>query len=81
MNRVNLKDARKRLGELVRAAENGESVVITRRGKEAARLVPVQHKPLKPLRDLTAFRASFQVKGRSLLEELLAMRNEERDWL
>ena len=79
MNTVNLKEARKRLGELVGAAEHGESVVITRRGRQVARLVPIEKKVSGRLPDLTQFRASIKVKGKSLTDELLAMRNEERD--
>lgn len=78
MDRVNMIEARKRLSELVRAAERGESITITRRGKEVARIVPAGEKPLKPLPDLTEFRASNKVKGLSLTDELLAMRREER---
>jgi prevent-host-death family protein len=78
MGPVNLKDARRRLSDLVTAAERGESVVITRRGKEVARLVPAMPKPLKRFPDLSEFRASIKVKGRSLTDELLAMRGEER---
>jgi len=78
MTPVSLKEARKRLGELVRAAERGESTDITRRGKKVACLVPAREKPLRGLPDLTEFRASLKVKGCSLTEELLAMRREER---
>ena len=78
MGPVPLKEARRRLGELVGAAERGEATVITRRGKEVARIVPMGKKPLKRLPDLTEFRKSIKVKGRSLTDELLAMRREER---
>lgn len=78
MGKVSMKEARERLSELVRAAEHGEATTITRRGKEVARIVPAEQKSLKPLPDLTEFRASIKVKGRSLTEELLAMRREER---
>ena len=78
MDAVKMSEARRRLSELVRAAERGESVTITRRGKEVARIVPAEQKPMKPLPDLTEFRASIKIKGRSLSEELLAMRREER---
>ena len=78
MGPINLKEARKRLGDLVRAAERGESVVITRRGKKVARIVPVEQEPLRRLPDLTEFRASIGVEGPSLTEELLAQRREER---
>jgi prevent-host-death family protein len=78
MSTVNLKDARKRLSSIVAAVERGESIVITRRGKKVARLVPMRDKPLLGLPDLTEFRASLRIRGRSLTEELLALRREER---
>jgi prevent-host-death family protein len=73
-----LKEARKNLGELVGAAEHGESTTITRRGRQVARLVPIEKKVSGRLPDLTQFRASIKMKGKSLTDELLAMRNEER---
>ena len=78
MATVSISEVRKRLSELVRAAERGESVSITRRGKEVARIVPPEQRPRKPLPDLTEFRKSIKIKGRSLSEELIAMRREER---
>jgi len=78
MGPVNLKEARRRLGALVKAAERGQSVVITRRGRKVARLVPAEAAPAKGLPDLTEFRKSIKVRGKSLTEELLAMRAEER---
>lgn len=78
MSPVSIREARKRLGELVTAAERGEVVTITRRGREVARLVSPARKARRRLPDLTAFRASLKVKGRPLSEELLAMRREER---
>ena len=44
MKRVGMHEAKTRLSELVRLAEDGEEVVIQRRGKPAVRLVPVQEK-------------------------------------
>ena len=41
MNEVGLFDAKNRLSELVDRAERGEEIVITRRGKAVAKLVPV----------------------------------------
>lgn len=78
MTRVTMKEARKRLSDLVHAAERGESIVITRRGRKVARIVPPEDQVVKGLPDLTAFRASLKVKGRSLTKELLAQRREER---
>jgi len=78
MGPVSMKEARERLSELVRAAEHGESTVITRRGKTVALIAPIEKKPLKRFPDLTEFRKSIKIKGRSMTEELLAMRREER---
>ena len=77
MNTINAKQARKQLGELIDAAERGESTVITRRGKKVAELGPVKTRRRK-LPDLSAFRASLKVKGKSLSETVIAMRAEER---
>jgi len=37
---VSVAEAKNRLSELIRAVENGESVVITRKGRPVAQLVP-----------------------------------------
>jgi prevent-host-death family protein len=78
MDTVSMSEARKRLSELVRAAEHGESVVITRRGKEVARMVPAEPRARKPLPDLSDFRASLDVEGKPLSRTVVAARHEER---
>jgi prevent-host-death family protein len=78
MGPVNLKEARRRLGALVKAAERGQSIVITRRGRTVARRVPAEAAPAKGLPDLTEFRKSIKVKGRPLSQIVIAMRDEER---
>jgi prevent-host-death family protein len=75
---VTLKEARRRLGQLVDAAARGEEVMITRRGRRAARLRPAADEPLPPLPNLDEFRASLNVSG-SLTDSLLDMRDEERN--
>lgn len=78
METVSVSDARRRLSDLVRAAENGQSVTITRRGREVARIVPAEQKPSERLPDLSDFRASIQVKGKPLSEVVQDIRAEER---
>jgi len=78
MNTVNLKEARRRLSNLVKAAERGQSITITRRGKKVARLGPVRTKGKRGLPDLEAFRASIPVKGKPLSKIVSDMRAEER---
>ena len=43
--RVSVSEAKGQLTELVRRAEAGDEVVLTRHGKETVRLVPVQPQP------------------------------------
>ncbi len=78
MNSINLKEARKHLGDLVAEVERGASVAITRRGRKVARLVPMEKESPQSLPDLALFRASIKVKGGSLTDALLSMRHEER---
>ena len=42
---IGVRECRARLSELLDQAEKGESIAITRNGKEVARLVPPQPKP------------------------------------
>lgn len=78
MNTVNMSEARRRLSDLVDSAERGQSVVITRRGRAVARIVPAQREARKPLPEMGDFRASLKVKGKSLSDTVVEMRAEER---
>jgi prevent-host-death family protein len=78
MGPVSLKEARKRLGALVRAAARGESAVISLRGKEIACIGPIERKPLKRLPDLTEFRKSIKLKGKPMSQTVIEMRRKER---
>ena len=49
---ISVTDAKAQLTDLVRRAEKGDEIVLTRHGHPAVRLVPV-----KPVRDLKALRA------------------------
>lgn len=74
MDAVNLSDAKVQLSNLVDRAERGEEVTILRRGKPAARLVPVE-KPKKPLdvealRRLTATMQPSELTGVEILREM-----------
>ena len=78
MGTMSIREARKRLSELVAAAERGESVTITRRGRKVARLGPVAPEGGRRLPDLSEFRASIQVRGKPLSETVVALREQER---
>lgn len=75
---VNLARAKARLSELLDKVEEGQEVVITRRGRPVAHLSPAtcSQKPL-PLRELAVFRASMPRLRRPAAELLREIRNEE----
>jgi prevent-host-death family protein len=75
---MSMKDARRRFSALVKAAERGQTVTITRRGRKVARLVPAEASPSKGLPDLTEFRKSIKIKGKPLSQVVIDMRKEER---
>jgi prevent-host-death family protein len=74
---INLKEAKLKMGLLLDRSQMGEEVVIMRRGKRIAKLVPVG-KASKRLPDLHSFRNSITVKGDSLGSAVVEGRNEER---
>ena len=74
---VNVKDARSKLSSLLDRVEKGEEVIITRRGKKVARLVPQRDKD-KHLPALTDFRASIHISGTPLSTIVMDARKEER---
>jgi len=74
MLKINARDARGRISELLDRAEQGEEITILRRGKTIARLVPPKRE-VKRLPSLAEFRASIKVKGLPLS----AMVHKERD--
>lgn len=78
MTSISLKEARKRLGKLVKAAEHGETVMLTRRGRNVARIVSAALEKPARLPDLSEFRASIAVKGKGLSRTVVDLRSEER---
>ena len=74
---ISAKEARARLSDLLRKAEMGEEVLVSRRGKKIARLIPIE-KAKKTLPSLKEFRASIQIKGQPLSKTVLKNREEER---
>jgi len=77
MRTINIKEARACLGSLVDMAERGETVIITRHGKQSARLVPMPA-CAKGLPSLGEFRSAIAAHGTGLSETVMASRHEER---
>ena len=74
---VSVKEARNSIGKLLDRTQKGEEILISRRGKRVARLVPVDISE-KRLPDLSDFRASISVRGTSLSRTVIDSRNMER---
>jgi antitoxin (DNA-binding transcriptional repressor) of toxin-antitoxin stability system len=70
--RVSVRDLHIRTSELIRAAENGEVIVIERRGEPVVEMRAIDRKPQPPLPDMSDIWNTFpQVSGDSgrFLEE------------
>ena len=78
METVNIREARRRLSDLIDAAERGESVLITRHGREVARIGPAQPSEAGPLPDLSDFRASIDNQGQGLSKTVAEGRKQAR---
>ena len=78
MDSVSIREVRRRLSEIVDAAERGESVVITRHGRDVARVVPAEPAGGKGLPDLTESRKTIAMKGKPLSAAVVASRKRER---
>jgi prevent-host-death family protein len=77
MHTITVADAKAHLSELLGRIENGEEIVITRRGKPVARLTAVE--PAKqPVKSLAEFRRSIQQPRTPATEVLTALRDEAR---
>jgi prevent-host-death family protein len=73
---ISVKEARSKLSSLVDRAEQGGEIIISRRGKKVARLVPLTGKRSFP--SLKEFRASIRVAGEPLSATVVRNREEER---
>lgn len=74
---ISAKEARSKLSALLNRVEEGDEIVILRRGKKVARLVPSQNEGRR-LPSLMEFRASIRIKGDSLSAVILAERKGTR---
>lgn len=65
MTHVSVSDAKAQLTDLVRRAEAGEDVVLTRHGREVARITTIKRRPLTPDERLALIRkAQALAKGK-----------------
>lgn len=77
MAQVSIREVRSNLRALMERVEAGEEIVIVRRGRGVARLVPLAQEPRR-FPDLTAFRASHRLSGEFLSETVIRQRRDAR---
>ena len=79
MSTVGAYDAKTHLPRLLRAAERGETVIITRHGKPVAQLGPVQDRRREEIRAvIERMKRARALRPRVTVEEILAARDEGR---
>ena len=78
MTEINVRDARRNLKALLDRAVAGEEIVLLRRGRPVARLLPPETERRR-LPSLAAFRASVYLGGRPLSREVAQARGEGRE--
>ena len=76
VRRVNVRDTRDQIARLLDAVESGESVIVTRRGEPAARLVPIDE-PMEPFPDRSALRSSLPPMRATAVDTVRALRDED----
>ncbi len=76
MLEVNVKEARSGLSKLLDKVEQGQDILLTRRGKKVACLVPPEKECRLP--SLKKFRQTIVLSGIKLSSAVKAARDEER---
>jgi prevent-host-death family protein len=75
--RVSIREARRRLRDLLEQVQAGDDVIVLRRGVEVGRLIrPERAKASLP--DLSNLRASVKLRGRALSEDITEGRRSSR---
>jgi prevent-host-death family protein len=74
---INAKEARGKLSSLLKKVEKGDEIVVVRRGKQVARIVPLRGQE-RSLPSLSKFRASIKIKGKPLSAAVSHSREEAR---
>jgi prevent-host-death family protein len=77
MEKINVTDTNISLPELLKRIEKGETILITRRGRTVAQLLPVVN-PRKRIPSLAAFRKKISQTESSPLQILKELREEAR---
>ena len=77
MARASVTGLRRKLRSYLERAEAGEEIVVRRRGREVARILPTQREPQR-FPDLTELRESTKLSGEPMSETVIRQRRESR---
>ncbi len=77
VRRISVKEARDNLREIIDRVLAGEEVILLRRGREVARILPPKRRR-KKLPSLKRFRSSIRVRGKSVSASVIKQRREQR---
>ncbi len=77
MTHVSVSEAKATLTDLVKRAEAGERVTLTRHGKAVVRLVPLQISPELKAKRLAAIRAAQKIAKGKLPPDFSAARSQD----
>ena len=78
MSRVGIRELRRQLSRYLRAAQQGEEIVITDRDRAVGRLVANEERPRRKLRSHRRLRERIKAAGIPLSELTSRMRDAER---
>ena len=76
MIKTNIREAKAKLSAYLSQVEQGEEVMIVRRGKPVAMLKPVQEAAALP--SMKSFREKIRLKGLPASQAIIRMREESR---
>ncbi len=78
MIKAGIKEARQHLPALLAKVQEGDEVVITKRGEPVAKVTPFRKRAKGRLESHRSIREALAKKGRPLSEIVAALRDEER---
>jgi prevent-host-death family protein len=79
MHSVSIRDARAHLADIIAQVGNGQAVVITRRGREVARIVPAAQ-AIRPLPNRAKTRAAMVKRGAKVTRSTVTVIRSEERW-
>jgi prevent-host-death family protein len=79
MHSVSIRDARAHLADIIAQVGAGQTVAITRRGREVARIVPAAH-AVRPLPSRATTRAAMVKRGAKVTRNTVTVIRSEERW-